>query len=117
MIINDAYEIGNKLLAIRKKAGLTQAEVARAAGISERTYADFERGTSNMRLQTFLRICKALLVTPDDILTEKSTDLAMEQQQMISELEVCSPRDRETALNLLAVYIRSIQKGVYDPDN
>lgn len=38
MLIFDLNTIGNKLLAIRKRAGLTQAEVAEAAGLSDRTY-------------------------------------------------------------------------------
>ena len=48
MLLFDMRAIGNKLLAIRKKAGLTQQEVAEAAGLSDRTYADIERGTVNM---------------------------------------------------------------------
>ena len=35
------------MLAIRKKAGVTQSEVAEAADLSDRTYADIERGTVN----------------------------------------------------------------------
>ena len=60
MLIFDLTEMGNKLLLIRKKAGLTQAEVAELAGLSDRTYADIERGTANMRIQTLLLICKSL---------------------------------------------------------
>ena len=36
MLIFDFREIGNKLLAIRKRAGLTQSEVAEAANLSDR---------------------------------------------------------------------------------
>ena len=60
MLIYDFREIGNRLLAFRKKAGLTQIEVAEAAGLSDRTYADIERGSVNMRIETILRICDAL---------------------------------------------------------
>ena len=42
------------------RLGLTQMEVAEAAGLSDRTYADIERGTVNMQVETVLRICKAL---------------------------------------------------------
>ena len=57
MLIFDFTQIGNKLYSFRKKVGMTQAEVAEAAGISDRTYADIERGTVNMRVETLLRIC------------------------------------------------------------
>ena len=60
MLIYDFRVIGNRLLAFRKKAGLTQIEVAEAAGLSDRTYADIERGSVNMRIETILRICDVL---------------------------------------------------------
>ena len=76
MLIYDFSDIGNKLLAIRKRAGLTQVEVAEAAGLSNRTYADIERGTVNMRIETILRICDALHITPDEILTKEDSALS-----------------------------------------
>ncbi|MEI3210483.1 MAG: helix-turn-helix transcriptional regulator, partial [Lachnospiraceae bacterium] len=73
MLIFDLRTIGNKLLTIRKRMGMTQAEVAEAAGLSDRTYADIERGSVNMRTETILRICNVLHITPDEVLTEEST--------------------------------------------
>ena len=60
MLIFDYKTIGNKLLSFRKKRGLTQYEVAEIAGLSDRTYADIERGSVNMKIETILRICDAL---------------------------------------------------------
>ena len=102
--------IGNNLLAIRKKAGLTQGEVAEAADLSDRTYADIERGTVNMRIETILKICEALKITPDDILTEDSPHLWEKQEMLIDELNQCSAHQKETALELLAVYLRSVRQ-------
>ena len=73
MLVFDFHTIGNKLLIFRKRLGLTQAEIAEVAGLSERAYADIERGTVNMRIETFLHICEALHITPDEVLTEKSS--------------------------------------------
>ena len=50
MLLFDMIAIGNRFLSIRKRLGLTQAEVAEKAGLSGRTYADIERGTVNMRI-------------------------------------------------------------------
>ena len=92
MLLFDMMTIGNRLLAARKRLGMTQAEVAERAGLSDRTYADIERGGVNMRIETFLRICQTLAVSPDDILT----------------LAHCSPAQQETALRLLEVYLHSL---------
>lgn len=108
MLIFDLRAIGNRLLSIRKRAGLTQAEVAEAAGLSDRTYADIERGSVNMRTETVLKICNVLHVTPDAIMTEENTTPARRQEELICKLNACSPQDRETALNLLDVYLKSL---------
>ena len=99
--------IGNKLLSIRKKLGMTQAEVAEAAGLSDRTYADIERGTVNMRIETILKICQALCITPDEILTE-TAPLECKQTELFERLTICQPKEKETALNLLEIYLKSL---------
>ena len=109
MLVFDFRAIGNKLLAIRKKAGLTQSEVAEAANLSDRTYADIERGTVNMRIETILKICEALHITPDVVLTEDNPNLSAKQTELFEELDKCSIQQKETALELLAVYLRSIK--------
>ncbi len=107
MLISDKRNIGNKLLIIRKKSGLTQAEVAEAAGLSDRTYADIERGTVNMRTETILRICKALHITPNEILTENSS-LELKQNEIFERLAACPAKERETALQILDIYLKSL---------
>lgn len=108
MLIFDLRSIGNKLLAIRKRMGMTQAEVAEAAGLSDRTYADIERGTVNMRTETILKICSVLHITPDEILTEESAPISAQQEELWLRLNSCSSKDRETALQLLSVYLKSL---------
>lgn len=107
MLVYDFRTIGNKLLAIRKKAGLTQSEVADAANLSDRTYADIERGTVNMRIETILKICGALHITPDAVLTDDNPNLAAKQAELLEQLDHCTVQQKETALELLSVYLRS----------
>lgn len=108
MLVFDLHDIGNKLLAIRKRMGMTQAEVAEAAGLSDRTYADIERGTVNMRIETILRICDVLYITPDEILTKTNTSLSTQQAELWERLNACTPRDKETALRILSAYLDSL---------
>ena len=108
MLVFDFRVIGNKLYAVRKRMGMTQAEVAEAAGLSDRTYADIERGTVNMRIETVLKICEALHITPDEILTADHTSSASRLEELWERLMACSSKDKETALNLLSVYLESL---------
>ncbi|MBR3503420.1 MAG: helix-turn-helix transcriptional regulator [Clostridia bacterium] len=109
MLIQGFHEIGDRLLAVRKKRGLTQMQVAELAGVADRTYADIERGTANMRIDTLQRICKALRITPDEILTESSTNLMLKQEELLQRLNTCSEKERQTALSLLDVYLHSLE--------
>ncbi len=109
MLVFDFQQIGNRLLAIRKHAGLTQGEVAELAGLSDRTYADIERGSVNMRIESILKICQALHITPDAILTEDNPLLETEKLELLKKLDSCSLSEQSTALRLLSVYLDSIK--------
>ena len=109
MLVLDTREIGNKLLAIRKKTGMTQAEVAELAELSNRAYADIERGTSNMRVDTVLKICNALHITPDEILTISDSGYSAQQEELLQRLNNCNAKDKETALQLLSVFLKSLE--------
>ena len=111
MLITDRKRIGSKLLAIRKRAGLTQSEVAELSELSDRTYADIERGSVNMRMETVLSICKALHITPDVILTEKNSNISIEEDEIIKKLKSSSEYVKETGLRILAVYLDSTIQG------
>ena len=107
MLIFDKQQIGSRLLAIRKKAGLTQAEVAEKSGMADRTYADIERGEANMRVDTMLRLCKTLNVLPNDIFTvDDEEDFSFEEIQL--RFAALSPGERKTAARLVSVYLQSL---------
>lgn len=108
MLISDIRTIGNRLLALRRRSGLTQAEMAEKAGLSNRAYADIERGAANMRVATLVSICGALHITPDEILTDGDASASARQEQLIDRLNDCAPKDKDTALRLLSVYLQSL---------
>lgn len=109
MLVYDLCTVGNKMLAIRKRMGMTQAEVAEAAGLCDRTYAEIERGTVNMRLETLLRICNALRITPDEILTDDRGSLLSRKEELLERLDKCSLRDQEAALTILMLFLRAVE--------
>lgn len=65
-----------KLQAARKAAGMSQGQLAGAAGISVRVLQDYERGARDLngaRLSTLLKLCVGLHCGLADILTEPET--------------------------------------------
>lgn len=53
VLISNLNIIGNNLYKVRKEKGLTQAEAAEKAELSDRTYADIERGNVTMRVDSY----------------------------------------------------------------
>ena len=60
-------ELGNRLRKAREDAGLTQAEVAKAANINVSYYAEIERGEVNPTYVKLQAIMKALKIKSLDI--------------------------------------------------
>ena len=108
MLIFNPTIIGNKLYELRKKRGLTQAEVAEAAEISDRAYADIERGTANMRVSTLLKICEAFHITPNDILVKDETE-PIQDEDLFKRINDLESKNKNTALELLSIYLKSIE--------
>ena len=108
MLVFDLHSIGNNLYKVRKAKGLTQAEVAEKAELSDRTYADIERGSVTMRVDSLLKICGALNITLNDILV---SDIVIEisEQDIAETIKDCSNNEKETALRLLSVYVDSLK--------
>jgi transcriptional regulator with XRE-family HTH domain len=62
-------KIGERLRKARLEKGMTQAEVAKQAGMGTNRYAVVERGaTSNMTINKLEKICEALGVKGSDII-------------------------------------------------
>lgn len=108
MLITDQAAIGTRLRQIRKSRKLSQAELAAATGISGKAYADIERGASNMRMDTMLKICQVLHITPDKLFVHEYDSSAYEVQAITQCLSGFSADDREKVVELLQI----IQKVV-----
>ena len=55
MLLFDTQQIGNRLLAIRKRLGLTQSEAAELCGLSGRAYAHPDRPAHLPRVPHYTR--------------------------------------------------------------
>lgn len=108
MLIYDLNGIGSNLYKLRKARGLTQAEVAERAELSDRTYADIERGSVAMRVDTLLKICTALQITPNDILVAEVTE-EITEQDIAAAIQNCTEAEKATALKLLNIYLGSLK--------
>ena len=62
-----AQAFGNALVRARTDAGMTQEQLANAAGLHRTTIGLFERGLKCPVLDTVIRLSEALRCTPSDL--------------------------------------------------
>ena len=65
MIISDSKDFGSFIKSIRKKQGLTQADVAISANVGIRFLVDLENGKQTSQIGKVLNVCKALGIIID----------------------------------------------------
>lgn len=70
-------EVGVRLRARARALGLSDAEVARRAGLGLSRYANYVSGVREPDFATFLRICQALQTTPSAVLGVGDGDVVM----------------------------------------
>lgn len=109
MLIFDQKVIGNKIYETRTKKLLSRVEVAERAELSDRTYANIERGSTIMRTDTLLKVCAALQITPNDILVQ-DTPTPIDVQQIEQHLLYCNDTERQILADLLEMGFRLLNK-------
>lgn len=60
--------IGNKIRTYRKKAGLSQIQLAEKLNVTNRAVSNWESGANGIDIELIPAICAALNVAPNDLL-------------------------------------------------
>lgn len=87
--------LGEQLAALRRRAGLSQEELARRAGTSGPTVAAYERGRKEPRWSTFARLAEACgavvtvtpMISPKDLDRTERRSLALHQAVLLRLLD------------------------------
>ena len=78
-------KVGLMLKEIRKRQGLTCVWVSEQSKISRQALNRIEKGKDNMNLNTFLRLCNTLKISPIDLLRIKEKELETSENAKISD--------------------------------
>ena len=89
----DYKDLGQRIRIVRRKAHLTQDELAEQAGISTSFLGHIERGSRIASLDTLVALCNALKTTPqyllaasleDDLADHMPADFTPQQRSKLS---------------------------------
>ena len=110
---------GKRLARLRKLAGLSQNDLARETGISQRMIAHYEVNDGNPPLHTFHKLCKTLEVTADQLLgmekTKKEQAKDNRLRRRIAEVEKLPVPQRKEVARYLDTFLKAwkneLEKG------
>ena len=93
----DYNRIGKRIAELRKSRGMTQASLAEKAEITNNFLSHIERSYSIPSLETLVRICDALGVTPDAVLLG-TANLA---DEFTGKFQACTPAQKRFILDMM----------------
>ena len=103
-----AREVGDRIREARKKAGLSQMELAEKVDISLTHMGNIENGKKDFTVEILIRIAEALSCSADDILgLGISSSASRYEQKLYSILEGCTDKEKESILEA----IRNLKKA------
>ncbi|MDE6471297.1 MAG: helix-turn-helix domain-containing protein [Eubacterium sp.] len=104
----NSNKMGFRIAQKRREMGIKQAVLAEAVGISDNHMSNIEKGYSTPSLETLIKICNALCVTPDYILLGSiRKDTA---QNIIDDIMLCNYEDKIIIEKLIQVFVEKVTK-------
>lgn len=95
--------IGEKIREIRKKANLTQKDLAKLSGIAAITIRKYENNERNPKKEQIEKIAKALKVTPFKIMGYDYWDKSKDMKKLLSEVKLLSNIKKEYGDNFVTL--------------
>ena len=102
-------QIGERVRQARLAKHMSQMDLAEAIGMSVSFISNIEVGKQAMNIRVLIAISDVLNVSADWLL-RNPTELDVTVDEIVKELENCSPRERETILKLVQTMKDSIHK-------
>ena len=107
-------EISKNLLYYRKKAGLTQKQLAEKIGVKNTAVSNWESGNNSIDIDTLCLVCDVFGVTLNDMYggySDRSTVLSADEMNLISVYRNISDQGKQYLLQTLDMVSRIYKNG------
>lgn len=95
------YEIGNRIRKYRENRGLNQKELAQLIGVSNSRVSNWEQGINRPDADILVDICKALNVSPSELLDVRLSSDELNDQERKVIMAYRTKIDLQHAVNIL----------------
>lgn len=105
--------LGEKLFQARKKAGLSQTEVADALGVTQQYVAGWERQGKSLRLELLVKLAEILNTSLDGLIKSANEDNVPDKRpdsrlwRRFKEVEKLPLKERRQIIKLLDTFIEN----------
>lgn len=108
----DRAAVGKRLTGRRKQMGYTREYIANHIGIVEKYYADIERGTCGMSIETMMALADFYELSLDEFIYGSERKLAIDEKRFTEQMNALSPQEREYCVELVCLFIRGMKEKV-----
>ncbi|MCG8711098.1 helix-turn-helix domain-containing protein [Brenneria sp. 4F2] len=104
-------ELGKRITALRKEAGMTQAQVAQALNVSQQAVQAWEAGRRRIQISILPAVARVLSVSLEDLLGEEAEKAARKRgptpkwQQLIEEIDSLPKAKQKMISEMLSALI------------
>ncbi len=95
------YEIGNRIRTYRENRGLNQKEFAKLIGVSNSRVSNWEQGINRPDADILVDICKALNVSPSELLDVRLSSDELNDQERKVIMAYRTKAELQKAVNIL----------------
>lgn len=108
----DRAAVGARLKGRRKKLGYSREYIASQIGIVEKYYADIERGTCGMSVETMMALAKFYQFSLDEFIYGPQERKAVDEAELTEQMKGLSPQEKEYCAELVYLFIRGMKERV-----
>lgn len=99
---------GARLAARARELGLSNAEIARRAGLSERRFGNYVADYREPDLQTLATLARVLLITTDTLLGLAPDKAESDRGRLLAEIDSALRHLPESDLELISIQLRAV---------
>lgn len=109
----DRKAVGKRLQSRRKREGWSRKYVAEKIGLVEKYYADIERGTCGMSIETLIALTDLYGFTMDALIYGEKGELGIfgQDKTILQKMESLPPQLQNTCWQLVTLFVNGIPVG------
>lgn len=108
--VYDRFAVGERLRTRRETLGWSRAKVAEQIGIVDKYYADIERGTCGMSIETLIGLSRLYGMNMDDLIygQKKGGDM-LREETLLRGMDGLSEQAQSYCLKMVGLFIEGMK--------